>query len=161
MELGDDGAEAPRWSLEAVTRFVDGKIADFFAALGALCARRPKKVLAVSVCAVLLCSVGLSRFTINSNDDTLYLPEDAPSIERNGWIGRTFVRAKTEKSSTFYVFGTGAAHKNVLRDREALRALFGVHEKIVAAEDGHGRTLYDCGVTNHYGNKVWLGVGKG
>ncbi|KAH8066454.1 hypothetical protein JL722_897 [Aureococcus anophagefferens] len=157
MELGDDGAEAPRWSLEAATRFVDGKIADFFAALGALCARRPKKVLAVSVCAVLLCSVGLSRFTINSNDDTLYLPEDAPSIERNGWIGRTFVRAKTEKSSTFYVFGTGAAHKNVLRDREALRALFGVHEKIVAAEDGHGRTLYDCGVTNHYGNKVWLG----
>ena len=51
--------------------------------------------------------------------------------------------------------------RNVLRDREALRALFGVHEKIVAAEDGHGRTLYDCGVTNHYGNKVWLGVGKG
>ena len=49
MELGDDGAEAPRWSLEAATRFVDGKIADFFAALGALCARRPKKVLAVSV----------------------------------------------------------------------------------------------------------------
>ena len=29
MELGDDGAEAPRWSLEAATRFVDGKIADF------------------------------------------------------------------------------------------------------------------------------------
>ena len=112
MELGDDGAEAPRWSLEAATRFVDGKIADFFAALGALCARRPKKVLAVSVCAVLLCSVGLSRFTINSNDDTLYLPEDAPSIERNGWIGRTFVRAKTEKSSTFCYWAARARRRS-------------------------------------------------
>ena len=103
MEFSDDAVtgEAGRWSLEGATRLVDEKIAAFFAWLGALCARKPKAVLVVSSCVVLFCGVGLCRFSINSNDDTLYLPSKAVSVERNGWEDRDGRPGKRGHRDTF------------------------------------------------------------
>lgn len=159
LGVDDDGEEAsaPRVGrLEALSRSVDVGIQRFFGALGALCARSPKRVLAVATVCVLLCGTGLANFSLNTDDDTLYLPEDAVSVERSKWISKTFVRPKTDKSRTLYVFATGSAHKNVLRDRGGVRALFEIHEKTVKAGDGDG-AIEGCAARNDYGNPIWEG----
>ena len=90
MEINDDGAGDVRAggtlesSLAALSSVIDRKIVAFFLWLGSLCGRKPRGVLAVSTCLVVVCGCGLAFFNINSDDDSLYLPADAISVERNG-----------------------------------------------------------------------------
>jgi len=161
-DTGDESVEPTRaeraraWAASAseaaaaLPSRVDATVEAGFARLGERCARRPRTVLATACAVAALSCLGLLRFHLDTDDETLYAPAHSEAVKNQKWVDATFAKEGRLRSRTTYAFATGA--KNVLNDRQGLEALFKMHQNMLKA-DGFA----DCVQRNNYGFPIVQG----
>lgn len=144
-----------RWA-SAATKTVDKLLGSTFELLCSSVARRTRATIVLSLAVSVVCSLGLFRLSVESDEDSLYLPKHSKSVKDAKWISNTFRGNATEGTRSLSLYCVSASSSaNVLESRDGLRALFKLIDAIWNSEPkGGGDALSSQAQLNGFGHPV-------